>query len=732
MLLVILGLITEMGYKSREYIKNAGFQFVKKYNYAVDPILTTQYGTRNFVSEEVFLENTDSLFRYEVGGIRIGFNQQQISDAVCDKTNCLLTLSTKDIAFLAEIKRVYAEKVCLVYAYIDDATLKAIISGLDITENEARTRYELGCEIKRSYLQYHHIFDHVVIYGGEDSPFNFQSLYQQYDSIISAMNDGSKNSIQYADIFLSYIRKDSAIVSQIRETILQRGISVFDETQLSAGTDWNDAICAAIQNAKIVVPIITENALCSTSACKEITFAMENADKNGTLIVPVFEAGVNLDFAPDVKSKLETLSCVLIEKTDVAETSCRLADKIQKLMTAEIQLKSYSKQVENYLFLKMYEQARHWQEAHLNLCDEIFTISNGTFINLEACLLSRIKLISILQDMNLYETALEWSIEALNYLNDCETYDVLVDQFAICCAQLNMNFNTVRKLVLERLDEFGMYDPTCDNEGQMQSYLCGRLDNVLDRFRNALHFIQTAQNSLEHEEDEHVAGENMIAEHGESAIALFEDIIHDNSKSLSRQDLILGYERILNYCKHIGLKGEVAEKCIQRITELDSQRETEAACENSTASEALKIYLGQALPQSGEYDVFLSYKSDDEGLARKVYEYLKQNGKVAFFSKDTLLQLGKSEYERMIFEAIDRSKHMVLIGSNPDYFKVSWVNDEWLTFNNEVREERKTGNLILVLTDDIAGDKGRLPMQLRQKEIIKMSEFRNRLLSYLK
>ena len=75
---------------------------------------------------------------------------------------------------------------------------------------------------------------------------------------------------------------------------------------------------------------------------------------------------------------------------------------------------------------------------------------------------------------------------------------------------------------------------------------------------------------------------------------------------------------------------------------------------------------------------------------------------------------------------------MILIGSNPDYLKTSWVKDEWRTFNNEIREGRKNGNLILLLADDIAGDKGRLPGQLRQKEIVKMSEFRSRLLAYLR
>ena len=158
MLLILYGAIAEMGLKSRQHLMQSGFQLVEKYNYAVAPKLTTKYGTRNYVSEKEFYENTDSLFRYEVGGIKVGFNQKQISDAVCDKTNSLLTLSTKDISFLSEIKRVYGDKVCLIYAYIDDATLKSIIFSLDgITEDEAQVRLDTGRDVKQSYLQFKNI-----------------------------------------------------------------------------------------------------------------------------------------------------------------------------------------------------------------------------------------------------------------------------------------------------------------------------------------------------------------------------------------------------------------------------------------------------------------------------------------------------------------------------------------------------------------------------------------------
>jgi hypothetical protein len=280
----------------------------------VAPQLTTQYGKRNFVSEEEFLENTDSLFRYEVGGIRIGFNQWQIADAVCDKKNSLLTLSTGDISFLEEIKRVYGDKVRLIYAYIDDATLKSIIGGLvNITEEEARVRFETGQAVKRGYLQYRHLFDYVVMYGGEQSVFNYENLYRQFDTIIDAVVGKEKKNTRYAEVFISYARKDAALFDCLHAAILQKGVSVFDAEQLPGSAVISEILTAAIQNAKIVVPVITENALSSPWVLQEILLAAECAEKNGTLLMPVFDTGVDLARARDLQYLLATRSGVVAE-----------------------------------------------------------------------------------------------------------------------------------------------------------------------------------------------------------------------------------------------------------------------------------------------------------------------------------------------------------------------------------------------------------------------------------
>ncbi len=733
MLLILYGTIAEMGFKCRSYLEQKGFRLVEKYNCATVPMLTSKYVARNYVSEKEFYENTDSLFRYEVGGIKIGFNQEQISDAVCDKENSLLTLSTKDVSFLSEIKRVYGDKVRLIYAYIDDTTLKSIISGLDgITEDEVQVRLDTGRDVKQSYLQFRNIFDHVVIYSGEGSAFDYQNLYRQFDSIIDTNATAEETKLCYADVFISCARADLAICSQIRSDLIKRGVTVFDDTQLAAGTLWTDAIADAIKNAKIVVSVITDNSLDSECVMEETRLALESAEKNGTLILPIFDSNVDLDKAPSIKRRLELLSCVIVEDDAVADASEKLAEKIHKLLTAEVNLKALSKQVENYLCLKMYDQARDWQQAHLELCDEVYSLSNGASLDFEACLISRIKLVSILLDMQLFDEALDWTIDALNQLDDGDTYDVLVEQFAICCARMGMDVDSVRDLALNRLCEFIMFDPNYVGDDRMQEYKHSRFENLMDRFNNAL--CKTAEDyATSADSDRRQNGdEARIAQYGELAIALFEDIIRDKSKYLSRHDLILGYERILNYCKHMGLKGDVADKCISRIAELNSFEEYAAFGESSVATEALKIYLGQALPGSGEYDVFISYKSEDEVLAKKVYDYLTQSGKEVFFAKETLPQLGDSEYRTAIFDAIERSKHMVVVSSQPDYLKTKWVKKEWDTFDNEVTDGRKNGTLILVLADDIVANKGNLPIELRAKEIVKMSEFRKLLLPYLR
>lgn len=707
MLLVLFGVISEIGFKSRQYLIDKGFEFIIKYNYAPDtPEVSVLHGTRNFVTEEEFYENTDSLFRYEFGGIRIGFNQKQISDAVCNRGNFLLSLSTGDIGFLKEIKRVYGDSVRTIYCCIDDNTLRSVISKYDISAREAEIRYQTGQAVKRAYANDSQIFDHVVIYGGEDSVFNFESLFKQYDAVVERVLGRTVEEIPYSDVYIASSPDDELIAKYLAKKLAERGISVFDKRSISDSFDWLDAISDRIAHTKIVIPIITENALASPDG---IADAVALAGNTGAQIVPMLCSDADV-----CGSKLSSLSSLPgIYDDEPIRAAEKVAERIELLLNAESRLKLYSSQVESCLCLKLTDRARALQNEYVALCDRLYLLSRGESITMDACLNARAKLVSILLDSDMTDDAIEANIEALELLDDQSDKrirDMLLNQLAVCCIRAGMDADTTVEFAKERVKSID-----------------------IDRLKECVSLTLEQRNADGDEGNElasDASDKNMIAKYGESIIELFEAALK-NCGSNGRRDLLLGYERVLNYCKHMGLNDSVAEKCIERIGELSAATDAASNEEDGRFVSALKIYLGQAMPRSGDYDVFISFKSEDAVLAKKVYDYLKQSGKEVFFSPETLPELGKTEYEKMIFDAIDRAKHMVLIGSNPDYLKTNWVEEEWSTFSNEIREGRKDGNLILVLSDDVAYDKGRLPTQLRKREIVKMSEFRSRLLSYL-
>ena len=94
MLLILYGAASKFGAVSREYLQEKGFELVAKYSYAESaPVIESRHGERNYLPEEEFFAKTDSLFRYNVFNLQVGFNWDQIADAVYEGKNKLLTCS---------------------------------------------------------------------------------------------------------------------------------------------------------------------------------------------------------------------------------------------------------------------------------------------------------------------------------------------------------------------------------------------------------------------------------------------------------------------------------------------------------------------------------------------------------------------------------------------------------------------------------------------------------------
>ena len=86
---------------------------------------------------------------------------------------------------------------------------------------------------------------------------------------------------------------------------------------------------------------------------------------------------------------------------------------------------------------------------------------------------------------------------------------------------------------------------------------------------------------------------------------------------------------------------------------------------------------------------------------------------------------------------INKSKHFIIVLSKLEYLNTNWIGTEMRTFHTEIIEGRKKdANFVFVVTDDvykeiISSNKICLDVRYRRYQIIKMSEFKEILPSYL-
>lgn len=122
------------------------------------------------------------------------------------------------------------------------------------------------------------------------------------------------------------------------------------------------------------------------------------------------------------------------------------------------------------------------------------------------------------------------------------------------------------------------------------------------------------------------------------------------------------------------------------------------------------------------YDIFISFKySDIEGnktkdydIAKNLYDYLKEKGHKVFFSPSELEILGQSQYSKVIDEALDASRFLIVVGCSKENINSQWVQYEWDSFLNDIRSGSKpNGEVYVVYSDMNVND---LPRALRQRQ----------------
>jgi hypothetical protein len=130
------------------------------------------------------------------------------------------------------------------------------------------------------------------------------------------------------------------------------------------------------------------------------------------------------------------------------------------------------------------------------------------------------------------------------------------------------------------------------------------------------------------------------------------------------------------------------------------------------------------------YDVFISHKSQDYKIAKSLYDFLIEKNFRVFLSEESLPALGSADFMKNIDDAMENSKHMILICSKLEFVHSTWVEAEWRIFINEIRSGRKKGNFLTIVDKGISPQE--LPISLRYYEVMFLdNETFSRLPNYL-
>jgi tetratricopeptide (TPR) repeat protein len=97
------------------------------------------------------------------------------------------------------------------------------------------------------------------------------------------------------------------------------------------------------------------------------------------------------------------------------------------------------------------------------------------------------------------------------------------------------------------------------------------------------------------------------------------------------------------------------------------------------------------------YDIFICYKETDESgnrtkdstLAQELFYELAKKGYKVFFARKTLESKLGSEYEPIIFSALNSARLMIVLGTRPEHFNAVWVRNEWSRFLKLAKNSKK-------------------------------------------
>ena len=576
------------------------------------------------------------------------------------------------------------------------------------------------------------------------------------------------------NFFISYCAKDGREHARlVYNHLKEKGYTAFfDEECLMAGSIFKHDISNAISTCDCFLPIITEGYETSKLARKELIEALETSKSRCQLIIPLFahqdayrflppeirylqgldirsEAGLqsaihHIDDAFGCEIKSATLYEKLVEYKNIqnndkiATTVCELINlSLQKWIKSQIlgyrEMQNICKEIYRlYIELEAYtgrydEESRKIAHLIIDTLDRVEYLLNEPSNHP--------------YDNNLFHSQIYFVSFAIRILYSDRT----IRQE---CADILTNGDVNNACSVERyINRQALFVKAYTDLAEQMKDDCGFSNEDISFIKETKEFIFENNNSfvpfVPKQKQDDVLSENdyillSVAKFMQEGNKLFDVLQSRGIAGDFLSCLLTSYERLKNYCEIVGAK-DVAADCVDRIVEIRNsiERSTEDAPPDERAENGIKSLLGFTLKNSGNYDVFISFKNEDSDLAERIYNHVQKHLKVPFWSKRTLPQLSKSEYEDAIYDALRRSKHFVIVTSKLEYLNANWIKREMASFDRQITEGRKpNSNFVFVVTDDvyrqiIASNKMCLDERYCGYQIIKMSEYEETLMSYI-
>lgn len=581
------------------------------------------------------------------------------------------------------------------------------------------------------------------------------------------------------DIYLNYSSKDHEFAAMIEQELRNNGLTVFGVNAIVGSESFAQSLAEGIKASRALLPVITENYIESAWCIRELEYAVSLASDRAKLILPVFTDANALSGSKILQFLLSPYHCTYVNKTQ--EDAKRIAALFAPMFLDNKQKNAF------YTKLSEYIQAGAKARASELICDYLpefcERIENTSFEEGKKLLSELFLLLEKLN--NLYDFDYSDSSRALAHKkNDAagvfykllklpffDSHDIFYIASALriiyyyreirydaidAMTSGDLSYGIINAVpIAEYIECQRPYLERFKRECEEQYIFCNDASRYsaeeLEFITDTERFIYTDRTpdhatpiiASKHTQEQQKTKEEdilcSIASFMREGNKLFDLIGNDSNASEFIRCLILSYERLKAYCEVIGEK-EICAECIDRIHELKDRLEKEDSANSvsETVNNGIKTLLGLTQPKSGKFDLFICHKSDDADIAEDLYYFMKRNMKEAFFDKESLPEMSESQYRKAIMQALDGSKHFVVVFSNLDYLESYWVNLEMEIFQSEIDEGRKKGsNFLMIVTNSVyeqimSSNKSVLPIDFRRCEIMRVDEYQSKLLNYIK